>query len=66
MYPIAHGENLSVLPVVINYFIYLSHVNKHNKILCFIAVKITTQVLVFTGYLIMEWCGGPAPFDDKF
>lgn len=54
MYPIANGENLSVLPVVINYFIYLSHVNKHNKILCFIAVKITTQVLVFTGYLIME------------
>lgn len=45
---------------------YLSHVNKPNTILCFIAVKITTQLLVFTGYLIMEWCGGPDPFDAKF
>lgn len=64
MYPIAHGKNLSVLPVVIYCFYILS--NKPDKILCFIAVKITTQLLVFTGYLIMEWCGGPDPFDAKF
>lgn len=54
MYPIAHGKNLSVLPVIINCFIYLSHDNKHDKMLCFIAVKITTQLLDFTSYLIME------------
>lgn len=50
------------------FFIYVAYVNNYDKMMYFVAVtvKITTKLLAFTGYLIIEWCGGPIPLMPSF